>query len=1159
MKSASGEEKQRLPGGKRIYSTPFILLAISLFLHISLESQLQEEEMSVPVQSKASILILRDDIPVAGAASSPEYLASILESAGHEVTFVSAADLCSEELMRKENFDVLVLPYGASYPAMGKDALVSYLKGGGNFLSTGGYAFDNLLIHSNGEWKPIPDDTDIRINTRKGEARDSLGLHPDQIGVFDPSYPLERVSYIEAAPGQFIFHSKFRIEGEFEGYAASSMAGSNSPVFPQRYGRWIPLLYARDAYGRLRGSAGAIVHNYAGPYAGSSWAYFGVTNYDLFAPDSEMATSALVRLVDSLIDKKFITELSTGLACYRPGEENVKISVAGPAGCNVSLEIYADGDEIPVFESREEFTDGAAEVIWSPENFESDFYRIEARLLVGGQTIDMVETGFVVWNGKVISDGFPLKFSENYFRDGDRPIFLSGTNQTGMMFASANENPLVWKHDLEKMSDHGVNILRILHFSPFVVGATHASPRVRPEDLKIDALPEKLERQLDAIVQLCQKYKVILFLSLHDWMGVELSDEELAAQRKFAQVVASRYRNVPGIMYDVQNEPTVRLSNQPDIRREFNNYLEEKHGSTEALRAAWRRDPPAGELGDVDVSPGSEDWDDVKAFDVDYFKTIILNRWVKANADGVRAGDPGRPLTVGYLPWMHPADKILGTEHVDFSNMHFYGDPGDFPRQLKLIDRRFEGKSFSLGEFGAKVHSTWRLGGSITTMKGGIDWFLRVGHYALGMGASFIANWDWKDMPDCVFPWGINHPCDVVPKDILLAYRSQSMFFRNIQPRYEEPELYLLVPDSHRLGGQAKRVTEAILNSIDLLLSCHVDFGVINEYSLRRGVLLNAPTSAKAIIYPIPFCLSDETYHQVRNFVWNGGVLYLSGDISYDQYWNKTRQDRLEELCGVRYVGERYPNIAGSHEPAPCIRVTPTTASVLERSDDAWPVIMTNSLGKGRVFYCADPIEFHASSPDIYRDFLDFAGVKRIPLEPDDPSIRVFRLPTAMDETVYVLFNESEEGKQVTLKIGTEPITLSIGAGKPGLIKVTASVGTRHAVSLLESQGETTIGSEVLMDTNCHVMIASLDDQSIDRSKSLMVLPIEPGHLRIATQMDWKNPIVGVGETRSGKWRCLGKIEPEFSDGYLSFCIDELQSLNILLIAEADSPLIKGD
>ena len=1098
--------------------------------------------MSVPAQTKGSVAILKDDIPVAGAASSPEYLASLLEDSGHSVRFVTATDLCSGAVMQKYNFQVLVLPYGASYPAMGKDALVSYLKSGGSFVSMGGYAFDNLLIPSDGEWKPLPSDSDIHINTRKGDTRDSLGLHPDQIGVFDPSYPLKRVSYIEAAPGQFIFGSDLRIEGEFDGYAASSMAGSNSPVFPQRHGRWIPLLYARDAYGRLRGSAGAIVHNYAGPYAGSSWAYFGVTNRDLFSPDNAATGRAFVRIVDSLIAKKFIAELTTEFACYRHGEEDVKILVSGPPDCDVSLEIYPDGSENPVFQSKRRLNGGKAEAVWSPDAFKSDFYLVKARLLKGGRPVDKVETGFVVWDDEVIAHGFPLEFSRNYFRDGGRAIFPSGTNQTGMMFASANENPLVWKQDMEKMSDHGVNILRVLHFSPFVVSHT-GHPRAMPNDLNVDALPRKLERQLDAIVQLCQKYRVIFFLTLHDWMGVALSDEELEAQKKFAQVVAERYTDVPGIMYDVQNEPTVELSDQPDIQREFNDYLIGKYGTTENLRAAWRKSPPENELGSIEVSPGTEDWDDVKSLDVNYFKALIFNRWVKANADGVRAGDPGRPVTVGYIQWMRSADKILGSEHVDFSNAHFYGNPKDFARQLKLIDRRFEGKSFSLGEFGAKVHPSWRQGGSITSMKGGVDWFLRVGHYALGMGASFIANWDWKDMSDCVFPWGINHPCDVVPKDTLLAYRCQSVFFRDIEPAYEEPELYFLVPDSHRLGGQSQRLTQAVMNGIELLLSCNVDFGVINEYSLHK-----LPKSAKAIVYAIPFCPSDETYHLVRNFVRDGGILSVTGDISYDADRTRTRLERLEELCGIRYVAEKYPNITGSDKPGACIQVEPITADVRSRSDDGSPLIMTNSFGKGKVFYCADPIEFHAKSPDVYREFLDFAGVRRISLEPDDSTVRVFRLPSARDETVYVLFNESEAGKAVTLNTETASITLYLEADKPGLVRILST----GEVTALEAQGQVTSGSETLIDTDTHVMITALDGEGMDRSKSLMLLPIEAGQVKIATRMDWKNPVVGVGEIRSGKWQCLEKIEPELSDGFLSFRVNQLQSLNILLITEAD-------
>ena len=55
-------------------------------------------------------------------ASSPERLGAMLAEAGYKVRYISADDLCDEDVMRRENFSVLVLPYGGSYPAMGKDA-----------------------------------------------------------------------------------------------------------------------------------------------------------------------------------------------------------------------------------------------------------------------------------------------------------------------------------------------------------------------------------------------------------------------------------------------------------------------------------------------------------------------------------------------------------------------------------------------------------------------------------------------------------------------------------------------------------------------------------------------------------------------------------------------------------------------------------------------------------------------------------------------------------------------------------------------------------------------------------------------------------------------------------------------------------------------------
>ncbi|NLC57640.1 MAG: hypothetical protein GX774_12445, partial [Armatimonadetes bacterium] len=452
---------------------------------------------------QGSVAILRDDLPRVGAPSDPEHLGRLLRAAGYGVTFVRALDLLNPLYLTRANFDLLVLPYGASYPAAGKEALVEYLRGGGAFFATGGYAFNNpLVLHAdrwvdrdtyltafdtryvdvgapgddpflfgdwharesghwewggaadattkrwtgaragihlalspdkaytlkvsmayravtgrppdaspssggegepvagllpvrgrvlfNGEalgeyagtegtavlefaipkgkarkgkpsellletetWSParlfgvgddrqlgvavnwvkaIPEGVseadleppvagfDVQINTARGNPRDALELQPEQIGAFDPSYRLLDAVRAVASPGQQVVPARLRLDGPFEGYAAAGLFGSNSAVFPRGYARWIRLLDAQDADGRHRGALGALALHYDGPFAGSGWAFFGVTNRDLFAPSHPAMGRVFLATVEALLRRTFLHGLGTEWACYRQGE-----------------------------------------------------------------------------------------------------------------------------------------------------------------------------------------------------------------------------------------------------------------------------------------------------------------------------------------------------------------------------------------------------------------------------------------------------------------------------------------------------------------------------------------------------------------------------------------------------------------------------------------------------------------------------------------------------------------------------------------------------------------------------------------------------------------------------------------------------------------------
>lgn len=99
------------------------------------------------------VAILREpSMPVKGAASNPERLGDLLSAAGLRVSYLSAAELADPRRLRPSAFDLVVLPYGQSFPAAARQSMISYLRRGGSFISTGGYAFNNLLVQRGDEW-----------------------------------------------------------------------------------------------------------------------------------------------------------------------------------------------------------------------------------------------------------------------------------------------------------------------------------------------------------------------------------------------------------------------------------------------------------------------------------------------------------------------------------------------------------------------------------------------------------------------------------------------------------------------------------------------------------------------------------------------------------------------------------------------------------------------------------------------------------------------------------------------------------------------------------------------------------------------------------------------------------------------------------------------
>ncbi len=1009
-------------------------------------------------------------------AHPPDQLARALRRAGFGVTLLRAGDLADKQLLSPDRFDAVVLPYGAFFPLQARETFLAYLQAGGSFLSTDGYAFDRPLVWDGTRWveaslavtaeehqRGILEGA--RINTRYGTPGDAMTFSPVQIGVFDPAFLLREAVQVRTSPAFVGDRLRLRFNEPLEGFSASGLIGDNNPVFPPVYRRWIPVLEATDPNGNVRGTALSILHNFSGVYRGSSWAFSGVTSGVPILLGSSKRERLLHQVIDRIVQKVYLHSLQTDLPLYERDERaTIRVQVANFGRRGASGRVVLKVQEREVAVRSVTLQPGASQAVETEvpvREWKGDFCPVRAELWLGTELVDTLETAFCIRDEGTIARGPKVGWQNNYLTINGQPALLVGTNQTGMMFYSENESPAVWERDFRRMAEHNIRILRILHFSPFAKEGYRGIGAHSSLDLRGDP-PKRLQRQMDAIVQLAQKHGIVVFLSLHDWLGVTLTDEELDAQREWNRFWVTRYRNVPGILYDIQNEPSVEMPDAPFVRQLWNAWLQQRYGSDEALRSVWRVNPPEASLPEVPLGNRTDRWDDVRSADLKRFESELLNRWVKANMDGIRAGDPDALACVGYLPSMPPADKILGTRHTDFSNMHYYGSLRDFPLEFKLVDRRAYGKGLSLGEFGAQEAHDARVNGQTgLPVEPSVTRFRQVLHYAVGLGAAFVCNWDWKDFDEMVFPWGLVHHGTPVAKPWLHTLAQGAELLKRVRPASERPRVYLLVPDGHRIGPRFDAIHRALQNAVRLLLDQRVNFGVLNEEDLQE-----IPASAKAIFWILPYCPSDEVFAKVLEWVRGGGVLYLSGGIGFDHTRQPNRAERYQLL------GLPEQPIVSPFEVAP---------EVWEQS------LLIREVGRGRVIYVPYPLELRpqAEHANVYLQVLNLAVVGPIPVTVQGGTVHALCIPTQEGGWLYSFIRTDDADGVCQVELPDPRVQLHLRPQGAAFVLV----NWRGDIVAVESEGELRLEGALIAKAEGHFGLLSLDGESLLRSMQLLVLP----------------------------------------------------------------------
>lgn len=963
----------------------------------------------------------------------------------------------------------------------------------------------------------------VRINTSLGWPVDSLVVKNTQLGLFDADYRLKRVAALRTVPLEGM---EAVVSGDYaaEGYASSGVVGMNDA-------RWIPLLEAVDSYGRNRGAAGALMHHHHGPYTRSTWAFFGIENRDVFAPDAKAGLAAFALAARSLALKCYLHSLESDYATYRDGET---VRIRGllsnyglhDAALRVRLVVLNGGLEAYSVVRNTAPLAGETRVIeesWHAPRFVAEHYTVRMDLLDGSHVIDSMETAFNAWKVETLTAGMPFEFRENYFQVEGKSVFLQGTDDYLHTFIDQDENPRTWLADAQGCRDSAIDVYENL------MGLR--GPQHRPT--------EAWWRWVDAMMLNTQRVGGIFFPGMLVFSNTAVSDLDLEDQKAYVKAFAARYGGAAGIMYYLNGDLQLHDPNLPDLQRIYNEFLARKYGSDDALHEAWALSPPEAALGKLAIHHGTADWRDIRTLDDFQFRTYLVHRWLNAMHDSIREVDTRHPVTAEfYQSPVSGIDLLTALGKLELANFGYFHEKDEdyyrFPQVCRFLDQSMRGKGINVGEFGVKTHPAWNDTGyyiEARTEAAEQSYFLSLAHYGFALGASKIQNWCWKYPADLPFEWGINYPNEMVPRDVRAYYRNSGVLFRSLRPKYEMPETVVLLASDSRMGGQGHQIVEGQLNAIRLLMDENVRFGTLTDEFLEE-----LPGTVKTIFYPLPYCPSDAIVERLKSFVRDGGQLYLSGDISYDSLRRRTRIDRLRELCGVSFVSERYPNIdyggasvatmpeAGSwpaYDAAPSMIMLAEGAHVLLADADGHPVLTEFELGKGRVVFSADPIELHGDprfqsyAHTFYRALVETLKVPAEAVKTHSGNVHCLRVPSQDGRQIKVLVNHGPVKQGIEVMAGSSSVRLSLETHLPGVIVTEAGSG----VQAVESSGDVFEDGKPLLSTALHVMALSFAHESLATARRVLLLPMGTGSLTLHTKRGFTKPVLLTGDIAGGSWK----------------------------------------
>ena len=949
--------------------------------------------------------------------------------------------------LRVDTADVLLLPYGSAFPVEAWPAIRGFLKAGGGLVVLGGAPFEQPVRRSA---TPADPDRPYLLGSRQPSFAHDLLIGPaDRIEAGELAGPLRVAIATDSdwegtlpAPGRaFALTVRLATRKDLPGEQGSE--GVRDALLR-------PLVHVLDKDGVPRACPLLAIDRLRGADAGARW---------VLAPsDAALDAAAIRQAVLRALEGAAALDVRPLRASVEPGEvPAIRVVAERPA--------VREGETVPE-RARVRVADEAGRTVYEgeltlagPARYRTGtaLLRTATRLLPGLYHVSVTlpdapwhpratSTGFWVKDERLLRSGPRLSVSRDFLRRDGAAMPVVGTTYMAsdvhrkFLF---EPNPHVWDRDFREMARQGVNLVR--------TGLWTAWSRAM---LDPGAPDESVLSALDAYVQTAARHGILVCFNLFAFQppafgGANpfLDPRALEGQTSFLTLVASRFRGVSWVHWDLINEPSYApadslWTNQPVgdpiERRAFREWLRARHGDDAfALRDLQRAAgddlfelPRRADLGYAMIREGRLPR---KALDFAAFSQDAVARWAATLRDVLRAAGGDVLVTLGQDEGgteLRPAQQ-LHADAVDYTAVHTWWNNDDLLWDgvvTKTPEKPNLHQETGLMRLEDPDGNPWR------TPQAAARLLERKLAYAFAARGAGVVQWAWNVNPyqpiDNESVIGLFRP-DGTAKPELRALRDLAAFLergRGFLDDFEPDPVVLVVPHARLFSGRPGGL-EATKRVVRLMAE---RFGVVPTALSDQRLGAERLAGARLVLVPVPEVIEDEAARALLAASRAGALVLVTGAVEGDPYGRVG-----EALSALGLVDAGRP--LSQHEPTRFGSGWATFDGLagerLRRGPGAEPETV-----KGPVCHEPLPLEF-AREPEPLAALLEAAlraaGVATHPSEAP-VAARVLRGPRA---SLVVVVNETPQDVRRRVVVEGRALDVPVLAGRARLALVEAKTG----------------------------------------------------------------------------------------------------------------------